>query len=291
MVARGMSNITVSRRGFLGVLAAGLAAPRASRNACILVLNEGGMSQVDTFDPKPDAPREVRSPFAPIATRGSFQITGLFPRHAAIGDKFSIVRSVTSGSVALHDVAASVLSVRLPGVDTGNDTLSEPLRVRERYGVNPLGERLLSARRLVESGERLVTVRTGPVWDTHGAHPYCTMGDLRDTIAPMYDRAFAALISDLDERGMLETTLVAALTEFGRTPWRNADGGREHWAGCWSVCFAGGGVVGGQVIGSSDELGAYPVERPVEPQQLIATIYKALGMAAENGVAPINELF
>ena len=253
------------------MLAAGLAVPRTAGKACILLLNEGGMSQVDTFDPKPDAPREVRSPFGAIATRGEFQITELFPRHAAIADKFSIVRSVSSAVVPLHDVAAAALRIRLPGVDTGFDTLG--------------------ARRLVENGERLVTVRTGPIWDTHGAHPYGTMGDLRDVVAPMYDRAFSTLIADLDERGLLATTLVAALTEFGRTPWRNADGGREHWAGCWSVCFAGGGVRGGRAIGSSDELGAYPAERPVEPGHLVATIHKALGLPTENGYEPITELF
>lgn len=286
-----MLNITVSRRDFLGVLAAGFALPPTSGNACILVLNEGGMSHLDLWDPKPVAPREVRSPFAPISTRGDFQLTELLPRHAAIADQFSIVRSVTSATVPLHDVAAALLQTQLPGRVAGNDVSSEPLRIRERYGINSLGERMLSARRLVENGERFVTVKSGPMWDTHGARPYSTMDDLRNVIAPSYDRAFSALVADLDERGLLATTLVASLTEFGRTPWLNADGGRDHWAGCWGVCFAGGGVRGGRAIGRSDELGAFPVERPIAPRDLIATIDHVLGNSVEPGTQAITELF
>jgi uncharacterized protein (DUF1501 family) len=176
---------------------------------------------------------------------------------------------------------------------------SEPLRIRERYGCNPLGERFLAARQAVERGERMIFLDTAVSgeagWDVHGARPFSTMADMRDVLAPRYDRAFSALVEDLDSRGMLETTLVAAVTEFGRTPWRNADGGRDHWAGCWSACFAGGGVEGGRAIGRSDEIGAYPVERPVQPGDILATIERAMdfapGTLVAPGFAPIAELF
>ncbi len=303
MLLQGMTNLTtgpssgIARRDFLGMLgvsAASLSLDLAPPKSCILLLNEGGMSHVDSWDPKPDAPREVRGPFSAIPTRGDFQISEVFPQLAKIADKLAIVRSVTSPAAALHDVSSAALRIGMKPFTSECSPALEPLRIRERYGINALGKRLLSARRNIENGARLVAVKTdfgGPTWDIHGAHPFSTMDDFRHTVAPMFDRALSALISDLDERGLLATTLVASLTEFGRTPWLNADGGRDHWTGCWSVCFAGAGVRGGRAIGRSDELGACPLEQPTSPQQVIATIHNVLGIPSAAGTPAIADLF
>ena len=98
----------------------------------------------------------------------------------------------------------------------------------------------------------------------------------------MYDQGYSALIEDLDERGLLDNTLVCNLAEFGRTPQINPAGGRDHWPQCWTVYFAGGGVKGGRVVGSSDDIGAYPAERPATPAEVVATIYKSLGVDLEH---------
>jgi uncharacterized protein (DUF1501 family) len=122
----------------------------------------------------------------------------------------------------------------------------------------------------------------------------------------MYDQAYSALLEDLVDRGMLENTLVCNLAEFGRTPRINPAGGRDHWPQCWSVYFAGGGVQGGRVVGRSDAIGGVPAERPVEPSEIVATIYRSLGLNLETklpgpqgrpfplvdfGVHEIKELF
>jgi len=164
------------------------------------------------------------------------------------------------------------------------DLAKEPLKVRERYGMNRFGQSCLLARRLVERGVRMVTVNTfitvfGEItWDIHGSKPFTSIEGMRDIVAPMYDQGYTALIEDLFQRGMLDDTMVTCLAEFGRTPKVNPAGGRDHWPNCWTVNFAGGGVKGGQVIGKSDEIGAYPAERPVDPGEIVATIYDSLGI-------------
>ena len=125
-------------------------------------------------------------------------------------------------------------------------------------------------------------------------------------VAPMYDQGYSALLEDLFQRGLLDKTMVACLAEFGRTPKVNPAGGRDHWPQCWTVYFAGGGVKGGRVIGKSDEIGAYPVERPVKPSEVVATIFHSLGLdlttelpgpngrpfaLVDYGTQPILELF
>jgi hypothetical protein len=164
------------------------------------------------------------------------------------------------------------------------DLSRESTRVRERYGHTRLGRCCLAARRLVEAGVRFVTINTfltvfdEPSWDIHGTTPFSSFREMRDRVAPVYDQAVAALLSDLDERGMLSDTLVCSLSEFGRTPRINAAGGRDHWPQCFTVCFAGGGVQGGRVVGRSDALGAEPVERPVPPTEIVATMLHSLGL-------------
>jgi hypothetical protein len=183
----------------------------------------------------------------------------------------------------------------------------ESPRVRDRYGRNPLGQNLLLARRLVESGVGFVTVNgwTGPApgqngggppsssWDMHGGE--MGMGNAFGTgsygmgwCMPVLDNALSALITDLDDRGMLESTLVVVMGEFGRTPRINQNGsatpGRQHWPACYSGILAGGGVKGGMVYGETDKIGAVVKDKPVRPQDLSATIFHALGVPYESRV-------
>jgi uncharacterized protein (DUF1501 family) len=148
----------------------------------------------------------------------------------------------------------------------------EPDRVRQRYGRTRLGQACLLARRLVEAGVPFVTVDDDG-WDHHAQ----VFPGLRQRL-PELDRCLSALLSDLDERGLLRTTLVAVLTDFGRTPKINAGAGRDHWPGVFSVLFAGAGVPGGRVVGASDKVGAAPAERPVRPKDIAATLYHVLGI-------------
>lgn len=192
------------------------------------------------------------------------------------------------------------------------DLTKEPLKVRERYGITRFGQSCLLARRLVEAGVRFVTLNTfltvfdEITWDIHGSKPFTSIEGMKNIVAPMYDQGYSALIEDLSQRGMLDNTLVCNLAEFGRTPKINPAGGRDHWPQCWTVYFAGGGIKGGRVVGKSDEIGAYPAERPVTPPEIVATIYKSLGLDLEThlpgpqgrpfplvdfGTKAINELF
>lgn len=158
----------------------------------------------------------------------------------------------------------------------------EPADVRNRYGRtggNSLGQSCLLARRLVERGVPFVTVNSVG-WDSHQnlLNLKERFPSDRNAHLPALDRAVSALIGDLDERGMLDETLVVVMGEFGRTPKINTDGGRDHWPAVFSVALAGGGIRGGQVIGSSDTLGERPKDNPITPSDLAATIYTLLGI-------------
>ena len=124
------------------------------------------------------------------------------------------------------------------------------------------------------------TVFDSPSWDCHadGGSLATNLGDYRDTVAPTFDVAFSTLLTDLEDRGLLDSTLVVASGEFGRTPKLNGNGGRDHWANCWTALVAGGGVKGGRVIGASDDRGTEPTDRPTAPQELVATVFHALGV-------------
>ncbi len=142
------------------------------------------------------------------------------------------------------------------------DLNREEDQVRNKYGINRFGQSCLLARRLLEAGTRFVTVNMFETvfdeitWDIHGSPPFSPIEAYRDLVGPMFDNAFTSLIEDLSDRGMLDNTLVLALGEFGRTPKINPAGGRDHWPQVWTSIMAGGGIQGGQVIGSSDALGA-----------------------------------
>jgi hypothetical protein len=161
------------------------------------------------------------------------------------------------------------------------DISREPGPVRESYGRNIYGQSVLLARRLVEAGCRVVTMSWAPdanaTWDTHGQN----FTKLKGTLLPQLDSALASLLADLRDRGLLDETLVVCMGEFGRSPKVNASAGRDHYPGCYSLLMAGGGVRGGVVVGRSDALGAEPVETPLTPQDVIATIYTLLGIRPE----------
>ncbi len=153
------------------------------------------------------------------------------------------------------------------------DLRSEPEKVRETYGYTSLGQCALLARRLVQSGCRFVGIDHGS-WDTH----YSNFLSLEKDLIPHADRAFAALVKDLHERGLLDSTLVVMMGEMGRTPRINKDAGRDHWSLTQSVLFAGGGIRPGQVIGETDRECAYPVSEAVGVEDLLRTIFHQLGV-------------
>jgi hypothetical protein len=155
------------------------------------------------------------------------------------------------------------------------DLTREADAVRERYGRHSWGQSHLLARRLVEAGTRFVTTVNGPSihWDTH----IDNFNKLRNSLVPPMEQSYTALLDDLQERGLLESTLVVWMGEFGRSPKINKDAGRDHWPGCYSVLLAGGGIRGGQLYGASDNIGALPADKPVTPADIHATIYAALG--------------
>ena len=159
------------------------------------------------------------------------------------------------------------------------DLSREPTEVRDRYGRHSWGQSHLLARRLIESGTRFVTTVNGPsiTWDTHKDN----FNQMRNRLVPPMQQAFTALLDDLTERGLLNETLVIWMGDFGRTPRINKDAGRDHWPQCYSMVLAGGGIRGGQVVGSSDKIGGEPFERPVTPADVHATVFAALGYRAD----------
>jgi hypothetical protein len=408
---------SLSRRAFLGAAGAGLLARPSAASAaplsksvrsCILIFYYGGPSHLDTFDPKPHAPAEVRGAYQTIATAvPGVRVSEHLPRTARLMDRIALVRSVhhpmrnhnsaaaealtghtpaggdqelltddprglpTLGSAVSYALGrrAHVLPyvalphtmrnvVQLPGQEPGLlggaydrfqvegdpsaadfrvtsldlpagdgravlngrerllrgldragalrsrraggwqayqeralqllaseevrrcfDVSHESPALRERYGRHKLGQSLLLARRLVESGVNVVAVFDGMSngqdanWDSHEK-----IFPRHAQLIPPSDQAFSALVEDLDTRGLLDSTLVLAMGEFGRTPKVNGNAGRDHWPDCYTAVLAGGGVRGGAVFGSSDRLGAYPAADPVTPGDLTATVYWRFGI-------------
>jgi hypothetical protein len=162
--------------------------------------------------------------------------------------------------------------VTSPAAQAAFDISREPDAVRDRYGRNGFGQRALLARRLVEAGVPFITLNEGG-WDHHRD----IFNALR-TRLPAFEATIAALIEDLDQRGMLQRTMVLALGEFGRTPQVNSDRGRDHWSNAMSVLFAGGGTPGGQVVGATDRNGYAAVERVLAPENFVSTVYAKLGI-------------
>ncbi|HUE73072.1 MAG TPA: DUF1501 domain-containing protein [Pirellulaceae bacterium] len=155
------------------------------------------------------------------------------------------------------------------------DLSQEPESIREKYGRHQWGQSHLLARRLVEAGVKFVSTVNGRsiVWDTHQDN----FDRMKKRLVPPMEKAYVALLDDLEERGLLDSTLVIWMGDFGRTPIINKDTGRDHWPQCYTMILAGGGIRGGQVVGSSDKTGAYPATRPVTPADIHATVFAALG--------------
>ncbi|GAC1449053.1 MAG: DUF1501 domain-containing protein [Isosphaeraceae bacterium] len=331
----------------------------STEKGVILLLLVGGPSQLETWDPKPDAPAEIRGPFRSIATSlAGVRVNEFLPRLARRMNRIALIRSLHHDSAPIHETGLQLLqtgkvgllgqehphagsvTARLTGsrqgvgvppfvvlpARLGNtgvrisrgqsagplgpscepyvlepsglsrksrvsskmaravDLSREPERIRDAYGRNTFGESCLRARRLIEAGVRFVTVNMFPTvfdrvtWDCHGQSPFSTLDDYRRELLPTFDASFSALIDDLERTGRLDSTLVVATGEFGRTPRINAAGGRDHWPRVWSAAMAGGGIRGGQVVGASDSQGAEPLDRPVTPAELLATIYRSLGI-------------
>ncbi|MFC5453987.1 DUF1501 domain-containing protein [Prosthecobacter fluviatilis] len=198
-------------------------------------------------------------------------------RLSLLNQMSAVSRPIASPQVAQMDIFNEQAYTMLQSgkAAAAFDLSKEPDKVRERYGRHSWGQSHLLARRLIESGTRFVTTVNGPsiTWDTHKDN----FNGLKNRLVPPMEQAYAALLDDLEERGLLESTLVVWMGEFGRTPKINTDAGRDHWPGCYTVVLAGGGVRGGQVIGSSDASGAYPKDRPITPADIHASIYSALG--------------
>ncbi len=411
-----------SRRDFLrvggstlgGVSLAQLLAASQGRGdvSCLIYFHAGGLCHHDSFDPKPEAPREVRGGFETISAAPGVRFSELLPRCAQNFQRFSVIRSMYSreaiherakqyafsgqrpnnaykhpvyGSVVAREMGArdglppfvvipkkdisadagflgsaydpfiagdpakekysvqdltlptglgleeaqgrarllSELDARLEAVEKSGvvesmdhfyqealDLVSSPQakrafdlgaesdKLRDAYGRTTGGQGALLARRLIEAGVRLVTVFHDG-YDTH------TDNDEKNKkLYPEFDQSFATLLEDMDARGLLDTTLVLAMGEFGRTPKINHSAGRDHWPGVFSIVAAGAGVPGGQVIGSSDAMGSEPHERPVSIEDLGATVYRKLGIDTHkeyhalgrpirinDGGEPIRELF
>ncbi len=271
---------------------------------------------------------KAHDPFALMAdpSKADFRVPDLLPPDqigAARLDRRRRMREVVEGAVKAFEesedarlldenFAAAFRMMTSEQARAAFDLAKEPPAVRERYGMNRFGQCCLLARRLVENGVRFVTINTfltvfdEITWDIHGSKPFTSIEGMKDIVCPMYDQAYSALIEDLDQRGLLGDTLVAGLSEFGRTPKVNPAGGRDHWPQCFTCSFAGGGVKGGRVVGASDPVGGFPAERPVGPGDLVATIFESLGLnhaatlpgpggrpfpLTDLGTEPIHELF
>jgi uncharacterized protein (DUF1501 family) len=226
----------------------------------------------------------------PDPSRPDFQVTDLsLPKsvsQASVESRSAFLNVVDRRYRALNNTAdhANVDAftaqawkmILTPAVRDAFDLSKESEKTKERYGKDPIGQSALLARRLVEAGSRFVTAAGyhSTSWDTHSDNDKTH----KDRLTPPLDRTLTALIDDLDERGLLATTLVIAMGEFGRTPVINANLGRDHWPNCWSLALSGGGIKTGQVVGSSDEKGYNVSSRVVTMGDLYATIYKALGI-------------
>jgi hypothetical protein len=192
-------------------------------------------------------------------------------RLSALADKSAAVQGMSQYQQRAIDLVTAPATQQALAIQEETDT------VRDRYGRNTYGQSVLLARRLVEAGVRFVTVYYSAGiggWDTHEQN----FSKLKETRLPHTDLALSALLSDLEERGLLDETLIYWTGDFGRTPKVNKTAGRDHWPPCGTVLMAGGGIQGGREYGSSDASGAYPHDDPVTPGDITATVFHALGV-------------
>jgi Protein of unknown function (DUF1501) len=274
----------------LGALAAHLLPPRPGVPSYVLFDNAraGGFTGTAGFlgiayNPfeVPAAPRRgVRAHLDGIALPDGFTMSQLEVRRG-------LQNRLGTHLAALDDMPASLDRFQQQAIDILRSDRTarafnldqEPRPVREAYGQTPFAQSVLTARRLIEAGTRFVTVGLGG-WDTHGNN----FGTLRTRLLPELDRALAALVADLHTRGLLQSTIVYCVGEFGRTPRVNGGAGRDHWARAMAAFLAGGPFQGGRVHGSTDRLGFDPGTSPCSPADLSATIFQALGIRPSHEV-------
>jgi hypothetical protein len=239
--------------------------------------------------------------------RSDFQVADLVPpkghtpervdRRKKLLDQLDDLQRRTETSTTLNHDTAYERAFNLltsPKTKKAFDLTQEPDRLRDRYGRNTFGQSCLMARRLVENGARCVTVNHFDTvfgiscWDMHadGGSLNNTYLDYERLLCPQFDQAFTALVEDLEQRGLLKETVVAVLSEFGRTPKINNRGGRDHYPSAWTNFFCGGSVKGGQAIGSTDKIGAAPHDYPITPPQVIASLYHAMGIDLDTTMMP-----
>ena len=244
---------------------------------------QGGGFLGRAYDPVRIDANQERTAFVPPALVLPADVTGqrLADRSLLRGRINDLVRGTEATrnldgfyERALHLLASSSLG-------TAFALEQEPQKLRDEYGTHLFGQGCLLARRLIEAGVELVTVywhyegpEDSPVWDTHGNN----FDHMRKRLAPPTDPAVATLLGDLQQRGLLDETLVVVMGEFGRTPKVNGVAGRDHWPHVQSILLAGAGIPGGTVYGASDKQGAYPAEKPVAPADLIATMLHLLAV-------------
>ncbi|MFN7682426.1 MAG: DUF1501 domain-containing protein, partial [Planctomyces sp.] len=227
------------------------------------------------------APKDLK----PLAGLSAVRLENRLALRNALDDARRAIDQNRSATAQQQQFESAAHLLTSPAVRQAFDLSDERPETLDRYGRTKIGQRCLLARRLVQSGARFVMVDYGydpdygNLWDNHNApgqnFPHVSELSQRGYHLAGTDRACAALLSELRERGLLERTLVVFLTEFGRTPKINSAGGRDHWGTCGSVFFAGGGANRGTVIGASDEQAAWPVSQPWGPADIAATVYHA----------------
>jgi hypothetical protein len=253
-------------------------------------------SQVETFlDPYRGIDPDGHFAIAPEGRRVPDIPTRRIEQRRSLLERFDRARrwaDTTKGFAAFDRHQARAFSmVTEPRFRDALDVRREPGAVRERYGMTLFGQSCLAARRLIEAGGRFVTVfwdcfglfGTG-AWDTHANH----YPRLKEYLLPGFDLAYSALLNDLEERGMLDETLVLWLSEHGRTPQIDSKppgAGRHHWSRVYSTAYAGGGIGRGQVIGASDRIGGEVRDTPVSPKDILATTFHLLGIDPETTVS------
>jgi hypothetical protein len=254
----------------------------------------GGRPRNDDFTAKVKEPAEEdfhRQSLTPPPDTGADRLGARRSLRARLDAGLRRLEKAGLGDTLARQYSSAFEMLLAPAVRRAFDLRLEPRLVRDRYGSTKIGQRCLLARRLVDAGARFVLVdygydpEYGNLWDNHNAPvqnhpPLCEMVK-RDYHLAGTDRAFAALLDDLAARGLLDSTLVVFLTEFGRTPRINALGGRDHWGRAGSLFLAGGGVKGGQVIGATDGHAALPRGLAQSPADVAATVYQALGIALD----------